>query len=406
MKKRKEKALIFIFITILIDITGLGIIIPVVPGLITNLIDGSISDAAKYAGWLMFSYASLQFLFAPILGGLSDQYGRRSIILLSLFGFGINYLVMALAPSITWLFIGRIFQGIMGASITTASAYIADISTPEKRAQNFGLIGAAFGLGFIIGPVIGGLLVQYGARVPFYAGAIFTFVNVLYGYFFLPESLPKNNRRNFSFSRANPIGTLKALNKYPVVTGLIISLVLFNIAAHATQSTWAYYTIERFDWNEKWVGYSLGFVGLMAAIVQGGLIRIIIPKIGNVYGVYFGMIFYIIGLVLFAFANQGWMMFAFMIPYALGGIAGPAFQGIMTNKIQADQQGELQGGLTSLISITAIIGPPLMTNLFSYYTNPTTNIYFPGAPFMLGAFLSIIGLINAYNYLSRMKSNV
>ncbi len=406
MKKGKKNALVFIFITILIDITGLGIIIPIVPGLISDLIDGSISEAAKYGGWLMFSYASLQFLFAPVLGGLSDQYGRRSIILLSLLGFGINYLVMALAPTIMWLFVGRIFQGIMGASMTTASAYIADISTPEKRSQNFGLIGAAFGLGFIIGPVIGGLLVQYGTRVPFYAGAMFTLINVIYGYFFLPESLPKNNRRIFSLTRANPLGTLKALNKYPIITGLVISIVLFNISAHATQSTWAYYTIERFNWNEKWVGYSLGFVGLMAALVQGGLIRIIIPKIGNVYGVYFGMIFYIIGLILFAFANQGWMMFAFMIPYALGGIAGPAFQGIMTNKIPANQQGELQGGLTSLISITAIIGPPLMTNLFSHYTNPDTSIYFPGAPFILGAFLSIIGLSIAYRFLSKEKLNI
>jgi len=406
MEKRKGNALIFIFITILIDITGLGIIIPIVPGLISDLIDGSISEAAKYGGWLMFSYASLQFLFAPVLGGLSDQYGRRSIILLSLLGFGINYLIMALAPSIIWLFAGRIFQGIMGASMTTASAYIADISTPEKRSQNFGLIGAAFGFGFIIGPVIGGLLVQYGPRVPFYAGAAFTFLNVLYGYFFLPESLPKNNRRKFSFARANPLGTLKSLNKYPIVSGLIISIVLFNIAAHATHSTWAYFTIERFDWNEKWVGYSLGFVGLMAAIVQGGLIRIIIPKIGNINGVYFGMIFYIIGLVLFAFAYEGWMMFAFMIPYALGGIAGPAFQGIMTNTIPANQQGELQGGLTSLMSLTAIIGPPLMTNLFSYYTNPQTDIYFPGAAFILGAFLSIIGLIIAYLFLSSNKSKI
>ena len=399
--KKKNLSLLFIFITIFIDIPGLGIIIPVIPALITDLIDGSISEAAKYSGWLMFSYATLQFLFAPILGGLSDQYGRRSIILLSLLGFGINYMVMAIAPTITWLFIGRIFQGIMGASLTTASAYIADISTPEEKAQNFGLIGAAFGLGFILGPVIGGFLGQYGTKIPFIAAAIFTLINVIYGYLILPESLPLQNRRKFDIKRANPVGTLLSLKKYPIISGLLICIVLFNISQHATQSTWTFFTIEQFNWNEKWVGYSLGFVGLMAAIVQGGLIRIIIPKIGNIKSVYFGMIFYIIGLTLFAFANKSWMIFAIVIPFSLGGITGPALQGIMTNNISDDEQGEFQGGITSLVSLTAIIGPLLMTNLFSYYTSDQSSIYFPGAPFLLAAILSFIGLLIAIKQLSK-----
>ena len=399
--KNKDLSLLFIFITIFIDITGLGIIIPVIPALITDLIDGSISEAAKYSGWLMFSYATLQFLFAPILGGLSDQYGRRSIILLSLLGFGINYMVMAIAPTITWLFIGRIFQGIMGASLTTASAYIADISAPEEKAQNFGLIGAAFGLGFILGPVIGGFLGQYGTKIPFIAAAIFTLINVIYGYLILPESLPLKNRRKFDIKRANPVGTLLSLKKYPIISGLLICIVLFNISQHATQSTWTFFTIEQFNWNEKWVGYSLGFVGLMAAIVQGGLIRIIIPKIGNIKSVYFGMIFYIIGLTLFAFANKSWMIFAIVIPFSLGGITGPALQGIMTNNISDDEQGEFQGGITSLVSLTAIIGPLLMTNLFSYYTSDQSSIYFPGAPFLLAAILSFIGLLIAIKQLSK-----
>ena len=248
--KKKDHSLLFIFITIFIDITGLGIIIPVIPALISELIDGSISEAAKYSGWLMFSYASLQFLFAPILGGLSDQFGRRPVILLSLFGFGINYLVLAFAPTITWLFFGRVFQGIMGASLTTASAYIADISSPEKKAPNFGLIGAAFGLGFILGPVIGGYLGQFGSRIPFIAAAIFTLINLIYGYFILPESLKKNNRRKFDIKRANPIGTLFSLKRYPVISGLLICIVLFNIAQHATQSTWTFFTIEKFNWGE------------------------------------------------------------------------------------------------------------------------------------------------------------
>tara|TARA_B100001778_G_scaffold58893_1_gene45662 strand:+ start:622 stop:1845 length:1224 start_codon:yes stop_codon:yes gene_type:complete len=398
--KKKDHSLLFIFITIFIDITGLGIIIPVIPALITELINGSISEAAKYSGWLMFSYASLQFLFAPFLGGLSDQYGRRPVILLSLFGFGVNYLVLALAPNIIWLFLGRIFQGIMGASLTTASAYIADISTPEKKAQNFGLIGAAFGLGFILGPVIGGYLGQFGSRVPFIAAAAFTLINLIYGYFILPESLDKKNRRKFDIKRANPVGTLMSLKRYPVISGLLICIVLFNIAQHATHSTWTFFTIEKFDWSEKLVGYSLGFIGLLAAIVQGGLIRVIIPKLGNINSVYFGMIFYILGLSLFAFAEEGWMVFAFAIPLSLGGISGPALQGIMTNKIPDDEQGEFQGGMTSLVSLTAIIGPLLMTNLFSYFTSENSFYYFPGAPFMVGAIISFFGLIIAVRFLS------
>ena len=398
--KKKDHSLLFIFITIFIDITGLGIIIPVIPALITELINGSISEAAKYSGWLMFSYATLQFLFAPFLGGLSDQYGRRPVILLSLFGFGINYIVLALAPNIIWLFLGRIFQGIMGASLTTASAYIADISTPEKKAQNFGLIGAAFGLGFILGPVIGGYLGQFGSRVPFIAAAAFTLINLIYGYFILPESLDKKNRRKFDIKRANPIGTLMSLKRYPVISGLLICIVLFNIAQHATHSTWTFFTIEKFDWSEKLVGYSLGFIGLLAAIVQGGLIRVIIPKLGNIKSVYFGMIFYILGLSLFAFAEEEWMVFAFAIPLSLGGISGPALQGIMTNKIPDDEQGEFQGGMTSLVSLTAIIGPLLMTNLFSYFTSENSFYYFPGAPFMVGAIISFFGLIIAVRFLS------
>ena len=401
--KKKDHSLLFIFITIFIDITGLGIIIPVIPALITELINGSISEAAKYSGWLMFSYATLQFLFAPFLGGLSDQYGRRPVILLSLFGFGINYIVLALAPNIIWLFLGRIFQGIMGASLTTASAYIADISTPEKKAQNFGLIGAAFGLGFILGPVIGGYLGQFGSRVPFIAAAAFTLLNLIYGYFILPESLDKKNRRKFDIKRANPIGTLMSLKRYPVISGLLICIVLFNIAQHATHSTWTFFTIEKFDWSEKLVGYSLGFIGLLAAIVQGGLIRVIIPKLGNVKSVYFGMIFYILGLSLFTLAKEGWMVFAFSIPLSLGGISGPALQGIMTNKIPDDQQGEFQGGMTSLISLTAIIGPLLMTNLFSYFTSENSFYYFPGAPFMVAAIISFFGLIIAVRFLSGSK---
>lgn len=400
MSAKKNSALTFIFFTMLIDVTGLGIIIPVMPTLIQQLIGGTLSEAAMYGGWLTFSYAIMQFLFSPVLGGLSDKYGRRPVLLISLFGFGIDYLFLGFAPTIAWLFIGRLISGLCGASMTTAGAYIADVSPPEKRAQNFGLIGVAFGLGFIIGPVIGGILGQYGARIPFFAAAALALLNWLYGYFILPESLSPENRRPFDWKRANPIGSLNNLKRYPLILSLVASLILIYLSGHATQSTWTFYTMEKFGWNEAWVGYSLGFVGLMIAIVQGGLIRIVIPKLGQKRSVYFGLVLYTIGFLCFAFAVKGWMMFAFIVPFALGGIAGPALQGIISSQVPNNEQGELQGALTSLISLTSIFGPLLMTYLFSYFTATDAPVIFPGAPFFMGAVLTLIALLFALKSLA------
>jgi DHA1 family tetracycline resistance protein-like MFS transporter len=399
--KSSKAATGFIFITVLLDVIGLGIIIPVLPKLITELTGGTNSDAAFYGGWLMFAYAFMQFLFAPILGGLSDQIGRRPVLLFSLFGFALDYLLMALAPTIAWLFIGRLLAGITGSSYTTASAYIADISAPEKRAQNFGILGAAFGLGFIIGPVMGGVLGEYGSRIPFYAAGALTLLNWLYGYFVLPESLEIENRRKFSLKRANPIGTLLQLRNYPVVIGLVVPLILLYTAAHATQSTWAYFTIEKFDWTEAQVGYSLGFVGVMIALVQGVIIRPVVKKIGQLNAVYVGLAFNAFGFILIAVATQGWMIYAIMIPYALGGLAGPSLQGIMSNSVSNSEQGELQGGLTSLISVTSIFGPLLMTSIFGYFTAETAPIYVPTAPFYLGFVLAVLSAVFAYRTLSK-----
>jgi MFS transporter, DHA1 family, tetracycline resistance protein len=404
MATKREAALGFIFITILIDVTGIGIIIPVTPGLINELIGGtSMSDASMYGGWLMFAYSIMQFIFSPILGNLSDKYGRRPILLLSLLGLGIDFVVMAMAPTLTWLFVGRLIAGIMGASFTTATAYIADISTPEKRAQNFGLVGAAFGLGFIIGPMLGGILGEYGTRIPFYAAAVLSLLNFLYGYFVLPESLKSENRREFKWSRANPVGSLIQLGKYPVILGLVGSLVAIYIASHATQSTWSYYGMEKFQWSKKEVGISLAIVGALVAIVQGGLIRIINPRLGPARSVTIGLLLYVVGFALFAFATQGWMMYIFLVPYCLAGISGPALQGIMSGQVPANEQGELQGALTSLISVTAIIGPPLMTNCFAYFTRPESPVYFPGAAFLLGAFIALISLFLAHRSLKHYK---
>ena len=398
---KKQAALGFIFVTLLIDIIGLAIIIPVFPKLIEKLIHGNISDASRYSGLLLVAYSVMQFLFSPILGNLSDRYGRRPVLLFSLLGFGIDYLFLAFAPSIGWLFVGRIIAGITGASFTTAAAYIADVSTPEKRAQNFGMIGVAFGLGFIIGPVIGGVLGKMDTHYPFYAAAALALLNAAYGFFILPESLSKDNRRKFDIKRANPLGSLLQLKKYPSVIGLAVSLFLIYFAAHAVQSVWTYYTIEKFHWSEDVVGYSLGFIGLMIALVQGGLIRIAIPKLGQERAIWLGLVFYAIGLLLFGFANKGWMMFAFMIPYALGGIAGPALQGVMTNEIPANEQGELQGGLTSLMSISAVFVPLFMTPVFAYFTSARSHIYLPGAPFFAGSFLMLLSALLAIRSFKR-----
>ena len=404
MKQQQKSAAIgFIFITLLIDITGWGIIIPVVPKLIEELIHADISEAAKYGGWLSFAYAFIQFVFSPLVGNLSDKFGRRPIILLSLFGFSIDYIFLALSPNIWWLFVGRIIAGITGASVTTASAYIADISTDEDRAKNFGLIGAAFGLGFIIGPVLGGVLGHYGSRVPFYAAAVLCMVNFLYGYFILPESLDKVNRRPFDWKRANPIGSLKLLMKHPEISGLVISLILIYIAGHAVQSNWSFYTMFRFSWDERMVGISLGVVGLLVGLVQGLLIRWINPLIGDIKSIYYGLLLYAIGMLLFAFASQGWMMFVFLIPYCLGGICGPALQSIITKNIPSNEQGELQGALTSLMSATSIIGPPLMTNLFYYFTHKSAPFQFPGAPFFLAFLLFMAGIYFVYINFSKKK---
>jgi DHA1 family tetracycline resistance protein-like MFS transporter len=401
MKNNKAAGVFFILVTILFDCIGFGIIIPIMPDLIQELTGSSLSKASEYGGILLTVYSLMMFLCSPILGSLSDKIGRRPVLLISLFGLAIDYLFLSFAHTITLLFVGRIIAGICGASITTASAYIADVSTPEKRAQNFGLIGAAFGLGFIIGPVIGGVFGEMGTRIPFMIAGGLSLLNWLYGYFILPESLKPENRRAFDWKRANPVGAILQLKRYPKLIGLLVALLILYIAAQSTQTVWAYYTKEKFDWNKTWVGYSLGFVGLTVAIVQGGLIRFIIPKIGQQKSIMYGLMLYVMGFVLFSFASEGWMMFAFMVPYALAGITGPAIQGIISTQVKADEQGELQGIMTSFMSLASIVGPLLMSFLFAYFTNKANPIYFPGAPFMMGALLTCISVLICYRTLKK-----
>jgi DHA1 family tetracycline resistance protein-like MFS transporter len=404
MAKKGNAAIGFIFITLLIDVIGFGIIIPVMPKLISDLKHVDVATAAKYGSYLTSAYAVTQFFFAPILGNLSDKYGRRPVLLFSLFGFGIDYLFLALAPSYGWLFAGRIIAGITGASFTTAAAYIADISLPENRAKNFGMIGAAFGLGFIIGPLLGGLLSSFGKSLPFYAAATLALLNWAYGFFVLPESLKKENRREFSWKRANPVGTLLHLKKFTSVAGLMASVLLLQIAAHAVMSNWNYFTIYRFKWTETMVGISLAVVGVLVAGVQGGLTRFINPKLGNEKSLYSGLVLYAAGMLLFGLANSSWMMFLFLIPYCFGGIAQPAIQAIMAGKVPPNAQGELQGALTSLMSLASIIGPFVMNNLFFYFTHSEAPVLLPGAPFFLGAILMAVSAVIAFKTLHPSKS--
>ena len=404
MANPRKAAVGFIFITLLIDVMGWGLIIPVMPKLISELKGIQVNEASYYGAWLLSAYAITQFLFAPVIGNLSDKFGRRPVLLSSMLGFGIDYLFLALAPTYGWLFIGRIIAGFTGASFTTASAYIADVSTAETRTKNFGMIGAAFGLGFVIGPALGGLLAGFGVRAPFYAAAGLCLLNALYGYFVLPESLSKEHRRPFEWRRANPFGSLRFLQKTPGIGSLAISFFLIYLAAQAVQGNWNFFTIYRFKWTEGMVGISLAVVGLLVGAVQAGLTRVINPRLGNEKSIYLGLLLYSTGLILFAFATQGWMMFAFLIPYCLGGIAGPSLQATLAQHVHPSQQGELQGALTSLMSLTTIIGPLMMNNLFTFFTGKNAPFHFPGISFLLAAMFMLLSVFIAWKVLSRERN--
>ncbi|HXB32104.1 MAG TPA: TCR/Tet family MFS transporter [Puia sp.] len=404
MQSSRKAAMSLIFITLFIDVMGFSLIIPVMPSLISSLKGIPFNKASLYGGYLLFAFAAAQFLFSPVIGNLSDRYGRRPVLLSSLFGFGIDYIFLALAPAYGWLFIGRVIAGITGASFTTATAYIADISPdPAERAKNFGMIGAAFGLGFVLGPALGGLLAIWGIRAPFYAAAGLCLLNCLFGYFYLPESLPKENRRPFEWKRANPFGAFKFLTRHPEIGNLAFSFFLIYLAAQAVQSQWNFFTQYRFHWTNGMVGLSLTVVGVLIGGVQAGLTRVVNPRLGNERSIYLGMSFYTIGLVLFAFASQSWMMFAFLVPYCLGGIAGPSLQAVISGHVQPNHQGELQGALTSLMSVTNIIGPIMMAATFNYFTSDKAPFYFPGMHFLIGAVCMLMSTIIIYRVLSREK---
>lgn len=400
-----KKALGFIFITILVDVIGIGIIIPVIPTLIKNLTGEGLSEASGYGGWLLFSFAIMQFLFAPLMGELSDRFGRRPILLFALFGLGVDYIFHAYAPSIGWLFAGRILAGGFGASYTVATAYIADISSPEDKAKNFGLVGAAFGLGFIIGPAIGGICAKWGVEVPFLVAAGLSLANMLYGFFILPESLPKEKRRKFEWKKANPVGSLLMIRSYPALIGLVIAFFLANLAGQAMPAVWSYFTMMEYDWTETGVGVSLAIVGILVAVVQGVLLGKMVKYFGTRKIIVGGFILWTIGMCGFAFAYEAWILFVFLVPYVLGGVASPTLQGLLSNQVPDDEQGKLQGALTSMISVTAFVGPIVMAQLFSYFTDEVNPIYLPGAPYLLGTVLLAVGTLFAVNAMRRIKTD-
>ena len=402
----RKASLGFIFVTALVDIIGIGLIIPITPQLIQEVSDLPDSEVAFYGGLLFTCYSLMQFIFAPVLGGLSDQFGRRPVLLTALFGFTIDYIIVVFAPTQIWLFAARLVSGICGSSITVANAYIADISTPENRAKNFGMIGAAFGLGFVVGPALGGILGEMGTRIPFMVAGGLTFLNWIYGYFFIPESLAKENRRPFSIRRANPVGTLKRLFSFTSLAGLLFCLIFIYLAQHATHSNWAFFTDYKFGWSPWDIGLSLMFVGIMVSIVQGVVVGPAVKKIGEVKAIYLGLFFNSLGLFLMGIATDAWMVYAIIVPYAFGGLAGPALQSLMTSQVDRNAQGEFQGGLTSLMTATNVLGPLLMTTLmFSYFTSPENGYDLPGAPFFLGTILAIIGGAIAYKSLSKNFGN-
>ena len=392
MQKAKNP-LIFIFITVLIDCIGIRIVSPVAASIISEVSLVTVNEAITYSGWLMATYSIMQFIFSPMLGALSDQFGRRSILLISLFGLGIDYIFFAFANTLPLLFIGRIIAGICGASLTTSFSYVADISKIEKRAQNFGILGAAVGIGFIIGPFLGGLFSQFGTRVPFIFAAFLSLINCLYGFFVLPESLKKENRRKFNFNRTNPFEAFVQFKKNKNIRKLLVVLFFVYLSAQVLPSVWPFYTKYLYHWSDLEIGYSITFVGLMVAIVKGVLVKWTQQKFGPIRSVYIGLLFNLIGLSLFAIANQSWMLYVFTLVYCLGGIASPSLQGIISGMTPDNEQGQLQGIITSLLSLSCIISPLIMTNLFYFFTKQTTPIYFPGVSFAAAAIIILVGFI-------------
>lgn len=393
---RQKAAFAFIFVTVMLDMLAFGIIIPVLPHLIVELIGGSMAQAAVWVGAISTTFMLMQFIFSPVQGTLSDRFGRRTVILISSFGLGVDFIVIALAPTVWLLFVGRLVSGICAASFSTANAYIADIVPKEKRAAAFGALGAAFAIGFITGPALGGLLGHFSIRLPFWVAAGLSLINFCYGFFVLPESLPPERRsKRFDWSHANPFGALVLLRRYPQVFALASVYFLINLAQFSLNSTYVLYADYRYGWGTQAVGYTLAFVGLCSGIVQAVLVRRLMPKLGERRLIMIGLPLCVIGYLFFGFSPVGWM-FLVGIPFlCLGGLSGPPAQALMTQQVDAHEQGRLQGALSSLASLAGIFGPALFANLFGLFISNHAPMHLPGIAFVLAAVLLTVATIIA-----------
>lgn len=396
LSKNRAPAIRFVFISLLLEVLGFGLLIPVSPKLVQHLL-GDVSEAvaSPYYSWLMATYAAVQFVFAPTLGALSDRYGRRPVLLLAIFGSGLDYFAMALAPNIAVLFVTRAINGLSGGTMTVCSAYIADVTPPDKRAAGFGILGAAFGLGFILGPLVGGVLGSWHIHLPFYVAGALCILNWIYGYFVLPESLPPERRMSLNWVRMNPISVLLSIGKYPIVRRMAGAWFFLNMAQFALHATWALSMAARYGWKEWEVGLSLAIVGVGAAFVQASLAKKVIARIGERKAMIIGLIIGVCAYAGYGWAPQGWIIYALVAVASIGGIAGPATQAIITKRVRPDEQGRVQGGLTSVVSIAQIIAPIAGGWIFAHYAGASAKPYIPGATFYLGAVLSFIGLLIA-----------
>jgi DHA1 family tetracycline resistance protein-like MFS transporter len=399
--KPSRSGAIFVLVTVMLDTLGLGLIIPVAPRLVASLMGGDLQAASHYFGLLVSLYALMQFIFSPVIGGLSDRFGRRPVILISLLGAAASYILSGFAPALSWLFLGRIIAGITGASFSAAGAYVADVTPPAKRAQSFGLVGAVFGLGFILGPALGGALGDVGLRLPYFVAACMNGLNFLYGLFVLPESLAPKDRRPFSFARANALGSLRALRRYPIVVSLTGTVMCSFMAQWILQSVWALHTQSRFGWSLRQVGISLMVVGVGTALVQGLLVRSVVPRLGERRALIFGLLMGVVGQAALGLADRGWIMLASIPLLSLGGLAGPAVQAIISREVGPNEQGEIQGSLSSLNGIAAIAGPLIGTTLLAHFSRTGASPNIPGAAFFAAALFNLLGLALTFRLFAR-----
>jgi DHA1 family tetracycline resistance protein-like MFS transporter len=391
--KPRRAALAFIFITVVLDMLALGMIVPVLPKLVEDFVHGNTALAAEYVGLFATVWAAMQFLFSPVLGALSDRFGRRPVILLSNFGLGLDYIVMALAPTVWWLFVGRVISGITAASFSTASAYIADVAPPEKRAAGYGMISAAFGLGFVLGPAMGGVLGNIDPRVPFWVAAGLSLLNAMYGLFVLPESLAVDRREAFSWRRANPMGSFKLLRSHAELLRLASVNFLGSIAHEALPTTFVLYAMYRYGWNARMVGLAIATVGVCSALVGAGMVQPLVARFGDRRVMLAGMWFNVAGFFMYGLAPTGLLFWSGIPIGGLGGLASPPMQSLMTRRVKESEQGQLQGALSSVRGIAFMIGPIIFTTTFAAFIGPHRDRHLPGAPYLLAAAIVMISIV-------------